>query len=194
MASQLDLNIPEVHFASPHFSDHRARYLALSSDTYLNRWLITDDSPHEAAIGLLQSYATQGDQEAKGTLIIPTILWVDDTSDVDPKDQIAKSGEAVVKNRAAADVVGSTGAAMKPISRVIGIIRRLNTYYAFIISLEAHPTKAIILDPFPESSPNNGIRNLLGALARACGSINQVELIHDENIDVSPLIVSIILT
>jgi len=130
MARQLDLSIPVVPFRSAYFADHRARYLGLSSDTYLNRWLTKDDSPHEAAVGLLQSYASQGDQEAKGTLIIPTILWVDGTSDVDLKDPIAESGKAVVKNRAATNVVGSTGTATKPISRVMGIIRRSDTYYA----------------------------------------------------------------
>jgi hypothetical protein len=189
MAGQLDLDTPFVPLTSPYFADHRARYLGLSSDTYLTRWLTTDDSPHEAAIGLLQSYATPGGREAKATLVIPTILWVDFTSDVDIQGQIAESVKAVVKNRAATNAVGSTGTAMKPISRVMGIIRRFDAYYAFTISLEPYENKAIIFDPFPESSLNSGTRSLLEAIARACGSRGQVECVYDENIDVRPLFV-----
>jgi hypothetical protein len=188
MASQLDLNIPQIHFASPSFADHRARYLGLSSDTYLTRWLTGDDSPHEAAIGLLQSYALQEDQEAKGTFIIPTILWVDGTPDVDLK-KIVESVKAVVDNRAATNIVDSTETAIAPITRVMGIMRRLDTYHAFTILLGSHDTKAIIFDPFPESSLNSGTRSLLEAIVRACGIMSRVKIVHNENIDVSPFVV-----
>jgi len=108
---------------------------------------------------------------------------------MDNKDQISVTGRAVLEARAATNIVDPTGTAITPISRVMGIIRQLDIYHAFTISLEPHGFVAIIFDPFPESSLNNGTRSLLEALARACGSISQVELIHDENIDASPLIV-----
>jgi hypothetical protein len=188
LAGQLDLNVPVILSASPHFPGHRARYLALSSDTYLTGWLTGDDSPHEATIGLLQSYALQEDQQAKGNLVIPTILWVDGTPDADLK-KIVESGKAVVNNRAATGIVDSIKTAVTPVTQVMGIMRRLDTYHAFTISLEPHGTEAIVFDPFPESSLNSGTRSLLEAIARACGSRGEVECVHDESIDVSPLVV-----
>jgi hypothetical protein len=189
LARQLDLEGPQVHYSSPAFAAYRARYLALSSDIYLTRWLTVDDSPHEAIVGLLQSYALQVDQEAGGTLIIPTILCVDGTPDMDNKDQISVTGRAVFEARVATNIVNPTGTAITPISRVMGIIRQLDTYHAFTISLKTHGTEAIIFDPFPESNLNSGTRSLMEALARACGSISQIRIVHDEDIDVSPLVV-----
>jgi hypothetical protein len=187
LAKQLDLEGPQVHYSSPAFAAYRARYLALSSDICLTRWLTADDSPHEATAGLLQSYLLAGGPGSKRNIDHPDDILCDGTPDMHNKDQISVTGRAVLEARAATSIVDPTGTAMTPISQVMGIVRQLDTYHAFTISLGPHGTEAIIFDPFPESSLNSWTRSLLEALARACGSMSQVEIVDDENIGVSPL-------